>query len=211
MELLNPQTMRRLVFLLIAVMLFSSFNGELLINKRKELVMFINPEPEVLSYNLEDDGQFPNNASLPLVVMKNAIRLPDEDPASVVEDIFNMNRWGNSWRDGLYRVHHYHSTAHEVLGVYSGWVEGQFGGENGIKLKVFAGDVIIIPAGVAHKNINQSLDFKVVGAYPPGHKWDMNYGNPEERPKTDQNIANVPLPPTDPVYGKEGKLLSYWK
>ena len=69
----------------------------------------------------------------------------------------------------------------------------------------------MIPAGVSHKNISQSSDFKVVGAYPPGQKWDMNYGKPEERPKADQNIARVSLPPTDPVYGKEGLLLNYWK
>ena len=173
--------------------------------------MFINPEPLVSHYIIGDNGVFPNNSELPLVVLKNAIKLPDEDPASVVEDIFNMNKWGNSWRNGLYRVHHYHSTAHEALGVYSGWVEGLFGGEDGVKLKVFAGDVIIIPAGVAHKNIGQSPDFKVVGAYPPGQSWDMNYGNPDERPQTDNNILRVPLPLTDPVYGKEGKLLSFWK
>ena len=203
--------MKKLVILVVAIFLFSGFNIDFLSKKRKDLVMFINPEPEISHYIIEDDGVFPNNRALPLVVLKNAVKLPDDEPAAIMEDIFNMNRWGNSWRNGLYRVHHYHSTAHEALGVYSGWVEGQFGGENGIKLKVFAGDVILIPAGVAHKNINQSLDFKVVGAYPPGQNWDMNYGNPEERPQTDENISNVPLPPTDPVYGKEGKLLSYWK
>jgi uncharacterized protein YjlB len=39
----------------------------------------------------------------------------------------------------------------------------------------------------------------------------MNYGKPGERPKTDDNIASVPLPKTDPVFGKGGGLLEIWK
>ena len=33
---------------------------------------------------------------------------------------------------------------------------------------VNAGDIIIVPAGVAHKNIDQSPDFEVVDAYLKG-------------------------------------------
>ncbi|MGD8650012.1 MAG: hypothetical protein PVJ77_25990, partial [Desulfobacterales bacterium] len=73
-----------------------------------------------------------------------------------------------------------------------------------------AGDVIIIPAGVAHKNLNQSLDFRCVGAYPAGQSPDMQYGKPSERPSADQNIRSVPLPETDPVFGKKGPLLEIW-
>ncbi len=31
----------------------------------------------------------------------------------------------------------------------------------------------------------------------------MNYGKSDERPKTDENIRNVPEPQTDPVFGGE--------
>ncbi len=202
--------MKKLVILTITFIIFSGFNTDFLTNKRKELVMFINPEPVISQFIIEENDKFPNNDSLPVVLMKSAINLPDEDPGSVIQDIFNMNRWGNSWESGLYREYHYHSTAHKVLGVSKGWVEIQFGGENGRNLKAFAGDIVIIPAGVAHRNINQSMDFKIVGAYPAGQKWDMNYGTSNERPKADENISNVPLPVTDPVYGREGKLLGYW-
>src|SRR5581483_10867523 len=115
-----------------------------------------------------------------------------------------------SWRDGIYTYHHYHSTAHEVLGVFNGSATVQFGGEHGLKQKVNAGDVIIIPAGVAHKNLGASSAFGVVGAYPRGQTWDMNYGRAEERPRADENIVHVALPKRDPVYGSGGPLTEHW-
>jgi len=84
------------------------------------------------------------------------------------------------------------------------------GGESGITLSVKRGEVIIIPAGVGHKNLGNSSGFRVVGAYPPGPTWDMNYGKPDERPQADENIARVPLPPADPIFGSKGPLVEYW-
>ena len=72
------------------------------------------------------------------------------------------------------------------------------------------GDVIIIPAGVAHKNFGATGDFGVVGAYPEGQDWDMNYGRPGERPAVDSNIRRVALPKADPLYGIAGPLLEQW-
>ena len=86
----------------------------------------------------------------------------------------------------------------------------QFGGPSGITQKLHGGDVVIIPAGVAHKNLGASGDFGVTGAYPSGQRWDMCYGKPGERPRVDENIARVPLPETDPVYGADGPLLARW-
>lgn len=171
----------------------------------------INQFPEIISELLTDDGTFPNNGKLPLFVYKNAIAIPDVNPAGAVERIFRENGWGGSWRNGIYPYHHYHSTAHEVLGVYGGNATVQLGGPNGLVIDVASGDVIIIPAGVAHKNLGSSADFRCVGAYPPGQEWDMNYGKSGERPKADQNIAEVPLPETDPVFGQDGPLMKSWK
>jgi uncharacterized protein YjlB len=39
----------------------------------------------------------------------------------------------------------------------------------------------------------------------------MQYGKPGERPYTDGNISSVPLPRTDPVYGKTGPMLEIWE
>lgn len=165
---------------------------------------------DIIAKTLQDDGSFPNNEKLPLLIYKQAIQLKEGD-AAIIEKVFKANHWGNLWRNGIYGYHHYHSTAHEVLGIYQGEAEVRLGGPEGIQVKVTAGDVIIIPAGVAHKNLGASSDFACVGAYPPGQTFDMNYGKDGERPQADENIARVPLPDNDPVYGKDGVLMREWK
>jgi uncharacterized protein YjlB len=165
---------------------------------------------EILQYRLLDDGVFPNNASLPLLLYPQAVTAANVgDPAAQLELLFHQHAWVNSWRNGVYAYHHYHSTAHEVLGVYCGCAVVQFGGENAMPLTVQAGDVVVIPAGVAHKRLSASPDFGVVGAYPAGQRWDMNYGEPAERPQADQNIARVLMPLFDPVY-TAGGLKEIW-
>jgi uncharacterized protein YjlB len=171
----------------------------------------ISQSPEIIFELLEDDGTFPNNGNLPLLIYKNAIAIPADNPAGALEHIFRDNGWGGSWRNGIYSYHHYHSTAHEVLGIYGGSVTVQLGGPNGLTVGARSVDVIVIPAGVAHKNLGSSRDFRCVGAYPAGQDWDMNYGKPGERPAADKNIAKVPLPTTDPVYGADGPLVKGWK
>jgi len=164
---------------------------------------------KVLPYYLRDDGSIPNS-HLPLLHYLKALDLPDTEPAITIEKLFAANRWGRSWRNGIYTFHHYHSTAHEVLAVYAGQASVQLGGETGIKADLNRGDVVLIPAGVAHKNLGHSPDFAVVGAYPEGQTCDMCYGKPDERPEADKNIAAVPLPASDPVYGATGPLFQYW-
>lgn len=159
---------------------------------------------------LQDDGTFPNNPQLPLVVYRQALSLPADDPARGFEEIFASNDWRGGWRNGVFHYHHYHSNAHEVLGVYRGEARVQLGGEQGLSTTVTVGDVIIIPAGVAHKNLGESRDFAVVGAYPGGQSADLCRGAPGERPRTDRTIAKVGLPTGDPVYGADGALMRLW-
>ena len=165
----------------------------------------------VMNHLIRGDETFPNNEKLSLLVYQSALNLPRSDPATIVEELFELNGWSGSWRNGIYGFHHYHSTAHEVLGVYSGSAEVRLGGNNGVSLTIDRGDVIIIPAGVAHKNLGSSSNFRVVGAYPQGQGPDMCYGKAGERPRTDHNIAKVQLPQKDPVYGTDGPLKAQWK
>jgi len=158
---------------------------------------------------LRDDGTFPNSV-LPPVAFQGAFDLAGGDLAHRIEDVFTANGWGGGWRNGIYGFHHYHSSAHEVLGVYRGSARVQLGGERGITVHIAAGDVVVIPAGVAHKNLGASLDFAVVGAYPDGQRWDMNSGKAGERPGADKRIARVALPRRDPVHGAGGPLLELW-
>lgn len=166
--------------------------------------------PEIRLYTLTDDGVFPNNARLPLTVYRQAVALPQRQPAAAFEALFAAHHWPPAWRSSIFGYHHYHSTAHEVLGVFRGQATIQFGGEHGVALEVRAGDVVVIPAGVAHKSLRASADFCTVGAYPLGQQWDTCTGQPGERPRTDRNIASVPLPQADPVHGRHGPLMTHW-
>jgi uncharacterized protein YjlB len=157
-----------------------------------------------------DDGTIPNNPTLPFLVYPGALNLPPADPAAACEAVFAANDWGGSWRAGIYPFAHYHSTAHEVLGICRGAAKVRFGGDAGVVLTVSAGDVVVIPAGGGHHNLGASGDLLVVGAYPQGQRWDLCLGLPGERPQALDNIARVPLPAADPVYGTDGPLAEHW-
>jgi uncharacterized protein YjlB len=161
------------------------------------------------AYVVEDDGIFPNSV-LPVLHYKNVLDLPPLFPAAYIDNLFKSHQWQNSWKSGIYAYHHYHSTTHEVLGAYKGKTTLLLGGEKGVKVDFEKGDVLIIPAGVAHKNLGDEHDIACVGAYPEGKIYDMNYGKKEERAFAMNNIAEVPIPEKDPVLGLKGGLLKYW-
>jgi len=165
--------------------------------------------PDIVARFYHDDGRFPNNGSLPLIIFRSVLAGNPIDPRRF-ERLFSDNGWPAAWRNGLYDFHHYHSTAHEVLGIYRGRVTCRFGGPGGDLIEARAGDVVVIPAGVAHCNCNQTADFQTVGTYPSGQSPDMKTGRPGERPQTDANIVKVPLPASDPVFGADGPLIMHW-
>lgn len=167
-------------------------------------------EPRVITRLLIDAGTIPNS-QLVVLIYRGALDLPRDDPAAAIEALIHGNDWGNDWRNGIFSYHHYHSTAHEALLIFGGTAKVQLGGESGVIETIGAGDVIIIPAGVGHKNLGSRNDFHLVGAYPPQQIPDMNYGNSDERPRVDENIARLSLPATDPVFGKTGPLLDHWR
>jgi uncharacterized protein YjlB len=164
------------------------------------------PSPE--EFLFKDDGKIPNS-KFPLIVYRNAFSERGTEGAAWLEQKFGSNNWSNSWRNGIYPFHHYHSISHEVLGIYSGSALLHLGGEQGQKVKVQAGDILVIPAGVGHKNLG-SENLGVVGAYPDGRNWDINKGLPGERPHTDRNIAALPIPDHDPLWGNENGLRKIW-
>ncbi|MDF2449036.1 MAG: cupin protein [Bacteroidota bacterium] len=164
----------------------------------------------IKTYRLKGDATIPNN-SLPVIHYKRIIDLPFFFPASYLVSLFKKNNWKNSWKSGIYEYEHYHSNTHEVMGFYKGKTTLRIGGKKGVKIKVEKGDVLILPAGVAHQNMKKENAVKCVGAYPNGKKYDMKYGEKKERATALKNIKKVKLPKKDPVFGKAEGILKLWK
>lgn len=73
---------------------------------------------------------------------------------------------------------------------------------------VCQGDVIIVPAGVGHRLLEDKTgDFEMVGSYPNGKHWDMCYGKIGEEKKV-ESIGSLGWFKEDPLYGEEGPCLN---
>jgi uncharacterized protein YjlB len=159
------------------------------------------------TYSFDDDGRIPNSR-LPVLVYHGVAGAND---AAACEELFAEHGWLGAWRDGIFDFHHFHSTAHEVLGVVSGRAEVILGGPSGQRFELVRGDVAVLPAGTGHCNAGSSPDLLVVGAYPDGMKWDIRRGDPGEHDEALANIWSVPLPGQDPVEGDDGPLVELWR
>jgi uncharacterized protein YjlB len=154
------------------------------------------PDHEAMRF--EDAGVVPNSR-LPLLLYRNALGAdPEADLADGFEALFARHGWGGSWRNGIYCFHHFHSTAHEVLGIARGKVRVLLGGPGGSTVELRAGDAVVIPAGVGHCNEGARADLLVIGAYPAGQRADLQRG--ADAGARDR-IGKVPLPARDPVTG----------
>ncbi|HZU87740.1 MAG TPA: cupin domain-containing protein [Stellaceae bacterium] len=165
----------------------------------------------VEEHRFADDGHVPNNPLLPLLVYRGVLDTTGAGAASSCMALFARHGWTGAWRNGIYAHHHYHSTAHEVLGIVAGSAHVRLGGEQGRTLVLAAGDVAVIPAGVAHKCETASPDLLVVGAYPRGQSPDIRQAGARERERALSRIAAVPLPEADPVHGGDGPLIERWR
>lgn len=146
-----------------------------------------------------------NHPRWPLLIYPGAVK--DTAPETF-EALFTRNQWPAAWRNGVHPFHHYHSNGHEALGIYSGEVTVQFGGEAGVTVTARPGDVLVLPAGTLHKKLASRGALGVVGAYPEGSWPDTSR---KLSPADLQKIVAVPLPAADPVHGAGGPLFTYWR
>ena len=164
----------------------------------------------VVAHLLATNGAVPNHPRWPLLVYPHAVAIKGTDPAAAFENLFDRNGWPAAWRNGVYPFHHFHCDAHEALGVYSGEVTVQFGGDGGIVVTARPGDVIVLPAGTGHKKLASRGRLGVVGAYPDGRHPQTSIAATTSAAKSAAIIARVPLPQSDPVHGKGGPLFTHW-
>ncbi|KAJ9608630.1 hypothetical protein H2200_006401 [Cladophialophora chaetospira] len=212
---------------------------------------------EVKSYQLPPTSLIPNS---PLPLLHYPSVFADlKSPKTGAYDSFSNNGWQVQWifRYGQTQVSHYHSATHECMAVLSGTATIRFGvadtvddlqestygtgkEDGGIEVEARAGDVFIIPAGVAHKtfktqpsdefklltpsdghhiaapDVRGALErlelsgFTMIGAYPIGGQWDFAKGG--ENTGDYEQVWTVAKPDNDPVFGKDAKgLVGHWQ
>ncbi|UOM34268.1 cupin domain-containing protein [Acuticoccus sp. I52.16.1] len=166
-------------------------------------------EIEVFTHRFEAADGVPNNPTLPLVAMRGALGA-DTGPIEL-KRILGGNGWGGMWQWKIFPYHHYHPNAHEVLACVSGAAEVMLGGPAGRRFSVMKRDVLILPAGLGHCQIEASPDFSVCGAYPHGQERYITL-RAEEIPLDEaaDRIACVEAPASDPIYGASGPLVGAW-
>ncbi|EXJ85698.1 hypothetical protein A1O1_06066 [Capronia coronata CBS 617.96] len=128
---------------------------------------------EVYEYHLRPTALVPNSPQ-PLLFYKGLMSEAHRAPAKI-HDLFDKNEWETQWifRYGPTQESHYHSSIHECMAVLSGSATIRFGvadtdndlerstwggakEDGGVEIEAQAGDVFVIPAGVAHKTYNTS-------------------------------------------------------
>ena len=175
------------------------------------MVSTLKNSPRVTAHHLAASGAIPNHSRWPLLMYESAVAIAGADPAAVFEELFDRNGWPAAWRNGVHPFHHFHCDAHEALGVYSGEVTAQFGGDGGVVITARPGDVIVLPAGTGHKKLSSHGALGVVGAYPEGQHPDMCTPLLSNLKRSAAAVARVVLPQRDPVYGEGGPLFTHWK
>jgi|SRR5579871_686757 len=144
------------------------------------------------------------NSPLPCLVFRNILPASRSKKAEAFRKAFRRNGWVGIWTDTIYDYTHFHSNAHEVLGIAEGTVTLRVGGETGRLLRLEAGDMLVLPAGVGHRRVSHDERLRVVGAYPPGQAhFDMK--------RKGRRVPRVPLPETDPLEGETGAVPRIWR
>ncbi|KAL8737295.1 MAG: hypothetical protein Q9181_001819 [Wetmoreana brouardii] len=166
----------------------------------------------VSSHQIPALDRIPNTSiqRKPLLIYHSAFQ-PGTSTSTIESHLNTVGAVVPQWRYTMYSTSHFHSNTHEVLAIASGKAKLCFGGEDNPKRTeptVAQGDVIVVPAGVAHRLLDD-IDggFTMVGSYPKGKSWDMCYGKEGEEEKV-RGIEHLGWFERDPIYGQEGPSLN---
>jgi uncharacterized protein YjlB len=167
---------------------------------------FLQPrQPELLT--LEPDPKMPNS-QVPVLIYRGTAN--GDGLEGLFRQVFSANGWAGLWTGAIFGYDHFHSNAHEVVGVVSGEAILGLGGATGQRVTVGEGDVVILPAGTGHRRVRGSSDFMVIGAFPVGQEEHDIYTDLHSCADYRARIEAIPIPP-DPAYGETGALAAAWR
>ena len=75
--------------------------------------------------------------------------------------------WLGAWRDGIFPFHHFHSTAHEVLGIAAGTANVIFGGPQGRRFELASGDDYFLGGNALVRSTNPARESNIAEADMP--------------------------------------------
>lgn len=84
----------------------------------------------VQTLSFRESSFVPNNQRFPVLVYKAAPL-----HGMTFESLFRSNGWGGLWPNGVFDYQHYHSNAHEVLGIQKGNASLLIGGPDGAAIE----------------------------------------------------------------------------
>ncbi|UPX09313.1 uncharacterized protein EKO05_0000004 [Ascochyta rabiei] len=162
------------------------------------------------------------NSQYPVLIYRNVIPEPqDETETSIFLQRYGWVKKG-TW--GAITIKHFHPNTHECYGVIQGKSElifGEGGSDvpgTGVRRTVYKGDVVVIPAGVAHasaapdsKDTPEGQMYRYIGVYPKdAPKWRNELGETRIIGSALGTEARNVVVPEDPVYGVSGPLVGLW-
>ena len=167
---------------------------------------------------VKDDGTFPNNEEYSTLLYKAAFMPSNQAGAAAANNnnndiieaegrrrITKDGNWTSPWVWGIFDYHHYHSKAWELLLCIRGSAYVQVGGNEGPTVSVAEGDLMLIPPGMAHKQLDEKNGFSLLGSYPTkgfddgSSMIDTITGSPTEKERA--RIAGCYVPERDPICG----------
>ena len=156
------------------------------------------PPFEIMQIFMKDDGTFPNNQHYPTLIYKNSFQGSETDGRRL---IVNKNEWTEPWVWGIFSYHHYHTKAWELLLCVCGSASIQLGGDAGPTVKIDKGDLVLIPPGVAHKQLEEHGGFSLLGSYPT-FRFDGRIDTCRGKPTDEERkmIQECYVPKTDPIF-----------
>ena len=179
---------------------------------RGHIMLSLNKDAVTQVAFFPDDGIIPNSRR-PVVLYRGIVSYSDR--RKIEEELKHLvaeNRWYVAWPWRIYTFTHWHSTTHEGLICIDGRATIRLGGPRvGCEFEIASGDVLFLPAGVAHRKIASTKDFTVCGIYPKGKEYDLIKGARTLNAEARGRSRTIAFLFNDPLLGKEGSLSKLWK